>query len=73
VRGEAGPDSDIDIATFSSARANMSLEEEVNLLVRVEMKIQAEVEIHLFSDRCLEEARPTNFYGYILERGKRIA
>lgn len=73
VVGKPGEDSDIDIAVFSDAVDNMSLNERLSLLARVEMEVGVEVEIHLFASRCLEEARPTNFYGHILKTGRRIA
>jgi predicted nucleotidyltransferase len=71
--GLARDNSDIDIAVFSPSVETMRLEEKVNLISMVQQYIKAEVEIHLFSSRRLKHARPTNFYGYILKTGKKIA
>ena len=64
--------SDIDLAIFSPSVNKMSLEQKINLLAQAAEKIDTGVEIHLFSKKCLRDARPTNFYGYILKTGKRI-
>ena len=65
--------SDIDIALFSPAAESMPLREKMNLLTDIEMAVGGEVQLHLFSDKCLTEARPTNIYGHILATGRRIA
>ncbi|MCL4516869.1 MAG: nucleotidyltransferase domain-containing protein [Firmicutes bacterium] len=72
TQGTADDDSDIDIAAFSPAIDNMDLETKIDLVARVQKEANAEVEIHLFPERCLKEARATNFYGYILSTGTEI-
>lgn len=64
--------SDIDLAIFSPSVNKMSLEQKINLLAQAGEKVDSEVEIHLFSKKCLSSARPTNFHGYILKTGKRV-
>jgi len=71
--GRADDKSDIDIAVFSPAVDKMGLEDKVNLISRVQQSIKAGVEIHLFSLKRLRNARPTNFYGYIIKTGTKIA
>ena len=65
--------SDIDIAVFSSDIEKMSIEERARLAAEIKLKVDSAVELHLFSTKALKEARPTNFCGYILKTGKRIA
>jgi predicted nucleotidyltransferase len=72
ANGSATKGSDIDLAIFSPAVGTIGLEEKINLISLVQKAIGAEVEIHLFSNKQLKEARPSNFYGYILKTGKRI-
>lgn len=72
TQGTANDDSDIDIAAFSPAVDNMDLEAKIDLIARVQKEADAEVEIHLFPEHCLKEARTTNFYGYILSTGIKI-
>jgi predicted nucleotidyltransferase len=64
--------SDIDIAVFSPDVEKMSIEERAGLAAEAKMKIDSTIELHLFPAKALKEARPTNFYGYILKTGKRI-
>lgn len=64
--------SDIDLAFFSYSVNRMSIEEKISLISKVSEQIGSNVEVHLYSDRCLKNARRTNFYGYILRTGKRI-
>ena len=45
----------------------------IDTLVDIDVAIDAEVELHLYSDRCLEKARPSNIYGHILATGRKIA
>ncbi len=72
VEGTAREDSDIDIAAFSPVANAMSFREKVDLTVALERQIDAPVEIHLFGDKSLAEARPGNFFGYIRAKGKPI-
>lgn len=72
VEGTAREDSDIDIAAFSPAVDTMDLKARVHLAVEVEREIGDPVELHLFGKKDLDEARPSNFFGYLLKRGKPI-
>ncbi len=72
VNGQPHKYSDIDLAFFSPDVGRMGIEEKVSLIAKIGEQISPDVEIHLYSDRCLKNARPTNFYGYILKTGKRI-
>lgn len=73
VDGSAHAESDIDIAVFSSRFDRMHVEERIDVISRVQMAIGAEVEIHAFPTRLLAHARPTNFVGFIIRHGKKIA
>lgn len=72
VSGRPHKYSDIDLAFFSSNVNRMGIEKKISLISKVCEQLSSDVEIHLYSDRCLKDARPTNFYGYILKTGKRI-
>jgi len=72
AQGTAHEASDIDIAAFSPAIDNMPFEEKMNLIVRIERQIDAPIELHLFSEKNLAAARPTNFFGYLQAQGKPI-
>ena len=72
ANGSATKGSDIDLAIFSPAVETIGLEEKINFISLVQKAIGAEIEIHLFPNKKLKEARPSNFYGYILRTGKRI-
>lgn len=71
-QGTAHDGSDIDLAAFSPAVDGMTVEEKMDLIARIQKQLGTEVEIHLFSERCLKEARPTNFYGHVLRTGIKI-
>jgi hypothetical protein len=72
VNGKPHKYSDIDLAFFSPNINRMGIEEKISLISKVSEQVSSDVEIHLYSDRCLKEARPTNFYGYILKTGRKI-
>jgi predicted nucleotidyltransferase len=72
ARDEAGPYSDIDIAVFSADVEDWSAEKRIDLAVDIKLRYP-DVELHLFSLDALQNARPSNFYGHILETGKRVA
>ena len=72
VFGKPHKYSDIDLAFFSPSVNRMGIEEKVSLISKVGQQVGSDVEIHLYSDRCLKDARPTNFYGYILKTGRKI-
>jgi len=72
ARGNPHKYSDIDLAFFSPSVNKMGLDKKMTLLAKIEEELDPEVEIHLYSLKCLKEARATNFYGYILKTGKRV-
>ena len=67
--------SDIDIAVFSPAVEGMSLWEIIDLEAAIQDEVGYDVDIWLYSDRKLEEAKhnPGTFVAHILRTGKRIA
>ena len=70
--GTADEDSDIDIALFSPAAKDLSLNDRITLLTDIRLAVGAEVELHLFDQDCLAEARPSNFYGHIVSTGRKV-
>ena len=42
-------------------------------VARLRQEIDPLIELHLFSERALREARPTNFAGHILATGVKVA
>jgi predicted nucleotidyltransferase len=73
AEGTAQEDSDIDIAVFSPAVDAMTFSERADLAIGVERQIDASIELHLFGTKSLAEARPSNFFDFLLNRGKLIA
>ncbi len=72
VEGIPDESSDIDIAAFSPAVDVMDTAARVALVVDVERQVGAPVELHLYGSLQYAEARPTNFFGYLLTHGKPI-
>lgn len=72
VEGVPDESSDIDIAAFSPAADAMDAATRVALVVDVERRVDASVELHLYGASQFAEARPTNFFGYLLTHGKPI-
>ncbi|MBK8277746.1 MAG: nucleotidyltransferase domain-containing protein [Nitrospira sp.] len=72
VEGVPDEHSDIDIAAFSPAADAMDATARVALVVEVERQVGAPVELHLYGASQHSEARPTNFFGYLLAHGKPI-
>ena len=70
--GTATPLSDIDLAVFSPDADKMKIEDKAKLSTELKLRCHTEVELHLFSGKSLKEARPTNFCGYILSKGKKV-
>jgi predicted nucleotidyltransferase len=64
--------SDIDLAVFSPDADKMKIEDKAKLATELKLRCHPEVELHLFSEKSLREARPTNFCGYILSEGKKV-
>lgn len=73
AKGTPRGDSDIDLAIFTKDAENLSIEEIAKLQTEVKLKYCLDIELHIFSENSLKEARPTNFYGHILETGKKVA
>ncbi len=73
VQGEPHEYSDIDLAVFSPAVDGMTLMERVRLAASVELAVGTEVEIHLYPESGLRNARPSNMYGHVRLTGKRVA
>ena len=65
--------SDIDVALFSPAAEELTLEDKVRHLARIRLAIDAEVELHLYSDRRLTASKPASMSAYILATGRKIA
>jgi predicted nucleotidyltransferase len=70
--GTATEDSDIDIAAFSPAADSMRYDEKIALIVDIEKQVGGPIDLHVFGDRCLSEARPTNLFGYIRAHGQSL-
>lgn len=60
--------SDIDLAVFYEGV--LDFEKKASLAAQVRLHCATDIELHLFPVEALEEARSTNFYGYLLENGK---
>jgi predicted nucleotidyltransferase len=73
VEGEPDEYSDIDLAVFSPAVDHMGFMERVELEVAVEMEANAEVEVHLYPEAGLRNARPSNMFGHVRLTGRRVA
>ncbi len=72
LEGKADEESDIDIAVFSPAVDKMSFQDKVSLIVEIERQIRDSIDLHLFGTNNLANARPTNFFGYLVAHGKPI-
>lgn len=72
VEGGADEESDIDVAVFSPAVDKMSFQDKVSLIVEIERQIGDSIDLHLFGSNSLANARPTNFFGYLVAHGKPI-
>ena len=70
--GDATPLSDLDLAIFSPDADKMRIEEKAKLAAALKLQCHSDVELHFFSMKALNEARPTNFCGYILKTGKKV-
>lgn len=72
LTGEAGEDSDIDLAVFSPDVDRMIFFERIRVQSDVALECDSALELHLFPSKALANARPTNFRGYIVTHGKRL-
>lgn len=73
VDGTPHEHSDVDLAVFSPAVDEMTLRRFLDVSRAISKATDYVVEVHLFGETHLSNARPTNFAGYILQHGKRIA
>ncbi len=75
VTGDTHEWSDIDIAVFSPAIEGKTIWEIIDLEAAIQDEVGYDVDIWLYSDRKLEEAKddPASFVAHILKTGKRIA
>jgi len=65
--------SDIDLAVFSPDVEKMTFMQRVRIGSELRLECDPDVELHLYTSRALANARPTNFAGYIVTHGKRLA
>jgi predicted nucleotidyltransferase len=72
VEGGAQEHSDIDLAVFTSARSKLNIDERSRLQLHLQRNCALDLELHLYPADALARARSTNFYGYLLEHGKRL-
>ncbi|MEX2307005.1 MAG: nucleotidyltransferase domain-containing protein [Pirellulales bacterium] len=72
VEGGAHEGSDIDLAIFTPERSRLKIAEKSRLQLHVQRQCALDLELHLYPADALDEARRTNFYGYLLEHGKRL-
>lgn len=73
AKGTQTEDSDIDIAVFCDGIESLDIEALINFISNVQKKVGAEIELHLFPSSILDQTRPTNFIGYIVNNGKKFA
>lgn len=72
VYGSPHEGSDIDIAIFSPQLEGKNIETKASISASVKLQVDTRAEVHLFSTSALNEARDTNFIGFILQNGKKI-
>ena len=72
VAGTPHEYSDIDLAVFSPDLEGMSLRERFRLCAEAQLHSDDRLELHIYPASALKKARPTNFYGYILEHGRKV-
>ncbi len=70
--GAAHEHSDIDLAVFSRSVEGWPLDRRIRLAARIK-DVSPYLEVHIYPASKLREARPTNFYGHIIETGKKVA
>jgi len=72
AEGGAHSSSDIDLAVFTPERARLRIAEKSRLQLQLQRLCALDLELHLYPADALNRARRTNFYGYLLEHGKRL-
>ncbi|MDH4027527.1 MAG: nucleotidyltransferase domain-containing protein [Nitrospirota bacterium] len=70
--GTATEWSDVDLAVFSPDADKMNIEDRARLSADLRLNCHTEVELHIFPNKALKEARQTNFCGYILKNGVKV-
>lgn len=73
VTGKPDKWSDIDLAIFSPDVEGWTIEQKAELATSVKLNCNTGIELHIFPLSALAEARPTNFYGYIIKNGRKVA
>jgi predicted nucleotidyltransferase len=73
VEGKVHDQSDIDLAVFSPDANRMGLDDRIRLRADLAVDCDSRLELHVFPSKALANARPTNFAGYIIAHGKRLA
>jgi predicted nucleotidyltransferase len=68
----AHAESDIDLAVFTPEQSRLRIAERERLQLHLQRCCAIDLELHLYSTDALCCARPTNFYGYLLEHGNRL-
>ena len=72
AEGGAHAGSDIDLAVFTPERSRLKIADRSRLQLHLQRQCALDLELHLYSADALNRARRTNFYGYLLEHGKRL-
>lgn len=72
VEGTPHDGSDIDLAVFTPDESRLKVKEKSRLQLRLQHACSMDLELHLYPERALAGARPTNFYGYIMQHGRRL-
>ena len=65
--------SDIDLAIFTPAADTWTRQARHAVNRAIRKSVDLAVEVHFFGMKAKANARPSNFAGYVLEHGKRIA
>ncbi|MDZ4658742.1 MAG: nucleotidyltransferase domain-containing protein [Bythopirellula sp.] len=72
VDGNPHEGSDIDLAIFTADLALLTISQKSRLQLHIQRHCALDLELHLYSLNALNKARRTNFFGYLLEHGKRL-
>ncbi len=64
--------SDIDLAVFTPDESRLQIDEKARLQLGLQRRCAVDLELHLYPARALATARRSNFYGYLLEHGRRL-
>lgn len=72
VEGTPHEGSDIDLAVFTPETSRLKVADKARLQLQLQRQCANDLELHLYPEKALAEARPTNFVGYLLAHGKRL-